>query len=432
MRILLLLICSIVIGSQSLFFPPQAYSEDLSYELSGIIYLQPSYFFLKDDNFLNPDNDVLDFSAWTNRFYGRIAFNVYYDKFKFISQTRPTIFSEDGEADEFDFITDDAYLDVEFEEGYFVYVGKRNMRDVVAYGANPTDFLGENKKVDFTKREEERRVERKGNYLIGGEAFLRNITLSATYAPKLNNWQKEKDRVLLKGNYFAEDINTDMTLHLFYGDVPGVGFDISSTVSDNLVLHTENAVRWGSEKYEISAVNGVSPGAPDILKYEITKLDNDSKAYPHIVVGGSYTFGDGSNLICEYIHNGSGYNNSEWEEFTDYVKSNHNAFRDNFFPGVAMGNLAGANEIIKFREMRQNYVFVRLSNSTLIENVDGQLVFLGNADDLSYLVFPSIDYKLGANIVLGMSATVYAGQDDSEFGMLYWSSELNFVGRYYF
>lgn len=431
MRILLLITCLIVIGSQAFNLTPHAHSQGFDYELGGVIYEQPAYFLIDDDNYLNPDNEFLQFSDWVNRFYGRITFNLKHKDAKFISQFRPTILSEEGHTDA-DLITDDAYLDVDLGGGYFLYVGKRNIRDVIAYGTNPTDFLGENKKIDFTKREEERRIERKGNYLIGVDAFLKNIFLSAIYAPKIDDWQEEKDRVLLRGTYFAESINTDMSLHLFNGDIPGIGFDMSSTVSDNLVLHTESAFRWGSEKQEIAVVNGVSDSAPRIFKFELRDIDDSHKVYPYIVVGGSYTFTDGTNLICEYIYNGDGYSNSEWDDLTDFIKSNNDAYRSNFFTGLTAGNLGQANDIMKFREMRRNYIFLRLSNSTLIEKLDGQLVFQLSLDDLSFLTFPTIDYKVGTNTVLGLSSTMFFGEDDSEFGMMYWHADVSLLLKYYF
>jgi len=432
MRIFFLAIRSIIFISVAfLLFTPYVHSQDVMYEFNGVIYEQPSYFFLDDNNLINPDNDILKFSDWTNRFYGRINLNFYYKDIKFISQTRPTYFLEQ-DNDDLDFFTDDAYLDLGLRENYFFYIGKRNLRDVVAYGENPTDFMGENKEVDFTKREEERRVEREGNYVVGAEAFLKNITLSAAYAPHIDDEQEENDRLLLRGNFFAESINTDMSLHFFEGDIPGVGFDISSTVSDNLVLHTENAFRWGSKRKEITLLNACS--CTTLRTYDVTDPD-DEKVYPHIVVGGSYTFGDGTNVILEYVYNGDGYNDSEWDEIFEFISYHEDEYRNGSeqLKGAATGILAtDATDIFQVREMRKNYIFFRLSNSTLIQNVDGQLVFILNADDMSFLTFPSIDYKARDNFVVGLSATLYTGDDDSEFGMMFWNSEVSLLLKYYF
>lgn len=411
-------------------FAPSVHAEGFQYTLSGIVYEQPSYFAVKDDSLLNPDNQVLQFSNWSNRFYGRVNLVLQYNNLKLVTQTRPTLSSTEGKNGKFDFITDDAYLDMNFTDKYFLYVGKRNVRDGVAYGAHPTDFLGENKAVDFTKREEERRIERKGNYLVGGDVYFKNLTLTAIYAPKIDDWQEEKDRFLLKGSLLLERINTDMSVHLFYGDIPGVGVNVATTVNDNLVLHTESALRWGSNKAQITVTNPGSDTSPRL--FEITNPADRSRVYPNIVVGGTYTFGDGTNLTGEYIYNGQGYNSEEWSALSDYIKYNNRAFRSNFFSDLAQANLAQASSLMKFREMRRNYIFVRVSNSKAIQNVDGQIAAIYNADDSSFLISPLVDYKISNNLIAGMSMTVYEGKKDSEFGLMYWGWEASVVLRYYF
>ncbi len=430
MRLQCLIIYLIVImGSQAFFITPNVHSQEINYEVSGVMYEQPSFFNIKDDNLINPDNEIIQFSDWTNRFYGRLNVNLYYENVKFISQTRPTFFMEENNED-FDWFTDDVYFDMGIGEKYFFYIGKRNLRDVVAYGENPTDFMGEDKEVDFTKREEERRVEREGNYLIGGEAFLSNLTLSANYAPEIDDLQDDDSRFLMRGNLFAESLNSDMSLHYFHGEIPGVGFDISSTVSDNLVLHVESAFRWGSRNKELKVLSQGDDFSP--REFEISDTDDDEDVFPHVVLGGSYTLGDGTNIILEYIYNGDGYSEDEWDEIVEFIKYNEDAYRNDFFKDLATSNLAEANNIVQVREMRKHYVFFRISNSSLINNLDGQLVFIVNTADKSFLTFPSVDYKVGDNFVAGLSATLYSGDDDEEFGMMFWGSEVSLVLKYYF
>jgi hypothetical protein len=419
--------------SQVSFISTLAHANEFSYTFDGIIYEQPTYFFINDDNLINPDNDILELSDWINRLYGRVNLNLKYKNAQFISQFRPTLTSDEDETDG-EFITDDAYLDLNiYKEGYFLYCGKRNIRDVVAYGANPTDFLGEGKDVDYTKREEERRVERQGNYMVGLDSFFPNTRISAIFAPEFD-WddvsQKEDDRFLLRANYFAEEINTDMTLHLFQGEIPGIGFDVSSTVSDQLILYTENSLRWGSNKYEIKLTREGDAYTP--REYEVTDPDDDDDVYANIVIGGSYTFDNGTNLILEYIYNGDGYDSGEWDNIVDFTKYHNDLYKSGAYTDLAKGNLAMVNsDIMKIREMRKNYIFCRVSNSKILENTDAQIVLQLNADDMSYLITPIVDYKITNNFVVGISATIFRGDDDSEFGMMYWGADASLVLRYY-
>jgi hypothetical protein len=422
-------ICAMLIGSQAFLFTPNSYSQEFGYDLSGVIYEQPAYYFIDHGNLLNPNNEILDLPKLTNKTWGKINLNLNYDIFKFNTQFRPTLFFQEGASDKFDFYTDEAYLDMNFGNKVFLYAGKRNFVEGVTYGAYPTDFLGQFKKLDYSLREEERRVQREGNYLVGGDVFFKNITLSALYAPKIDRWQDEKDRVLLKGKLLVESINTDMAVHLFYGDIPGVGLDISSTVSDNLVLYTGSALRRGSQKLDIIVTSEGDNNNPRTFKF--IPPDNH-KVYPKIVVGGSYTFGDGTNLIAEYIYNGDGYSKGDWKQFKEFVKYNNESYKNNFFQGLAVSNLVSGSSIMKIREMRKNYAFFRLSNSKLIENLDSQLVFQVGLNDGSFLLYPSIDYKVTKNLVAGIYSTIYGGKRDSEFGMHYWHADVGLLFKYFF
>jgi len=419
----------VLIGSQAFLLTPKGYSQEFGYELGGIIYEQPAYNFIDHGNLLNPDNKIIDFPNLTNKTWGKINLNLHYDIFKFNTQFRPTLFFPEGAPGKIDLYTDEAYLDVRLAKELFLFAGKRNFVEGVTYGAYPTDFLGQFKKLDYSLREEERRVQRAGNYLVGGDLFFKNITLSAIYAPHIKGTQDEKDRVLVKGKLLVESINTDMALHVFYGDIPGVGLDVSSTVSDNLVLYTGSALRQGSQKVNITVTSNGDNTSPRTFKF--TPPD-DYKVYPQIVVGGNYTFKDGTNLIGEYIFNGDGYSNREWSQFKDFVKYNNESYRNNFFKGLALSNLGTANAMFKIREMRKHYAFFRLSNSKWIENLDGQLVFQVGLNDGSFMVYPSLDYKVTKNLVLGIYSTIFVGKRDSEFGMQYWHADVGLLLRYYF
>ena len=158
---------------------------------------------------------------------------------------------------------------------------------------------------------------------------------------------------------------------------------------------------------------------------------DNHKVYPNIVLGGSYTFKDGTNLIAEYIYKGDGYSGGEWKQFRDFVKYNNESYQDNFFKDLARGNLGRAGSMLQIREMRYNYAFFRLSNSKWVENLDGQLAFLINLNDGSFLVYPSIDYKVTNNLVAGFYSSIQGCKRDTEFRMMYRYAEVGLLFKYY-
>jgi hypothetical protein len=401
-------------------------TKDFTYELNGKIVEQATYYHRKEDYLLNPNQDLLDISPWKNRFYGDINLNLKYkDDTKFIYKFRPTLSSDDNKTS-FHNRIDDLYADQKLKDTFFFYVGKRNIRDGAALGANPTDFLGEGKEVDLTKREEERRLEREGNYLVGLDAFYKDITWTGIFVPRINDWQEEHDRVLLKASYLIEPLNTDLSLHYFNAKVPGAGFNISHTANESLVLYTEMAFRKGSDK---KVVRLVSTGSPNT--YSIEDMD-DSEIFAHVATGGHYTFKNGTNIICEYIYNGDGYNQKKWDEFESFVAYSHDQFQQGLFTDSVRSNLLQANQIMNFRQMRKNYFFTRISNPSILKKIDGALVFYVNLDDSSFLVNPSLDYKVNESSTIGLSSDIFVGGKTKEFGMMHWEQDVTLTYKYFF
>jgi len=258
------------------------------------------------------------------------------------------------------------------------------------------------------------------------DAFYNDITWTAIFAPKVEHLQDEDNRILLKASYFIEALNTDMSLHYFYGDVPGVGFNISNTASDNLILYTEAAFRKGSDK---KLVRLVSEGNPNI--YSIENMD-DTQIFAHIAAGGNYTFKNGTNVICEYIYNGDGYNQKQWDAFKNFVAYNNEQFKEGLFLDAAASNLLQANQIIDFRKMRKDYIFTRVSNQAIFTKIDGAIVLYLNLDDGSFLFNPSLDYKINESSTVGIASDIFVGGKTTEFGMMHWRQDVTLTYKYYF
>jgi len=399
-------------------------AQDLTYEVNGKIIEQFTFYHLKKDDLLNPNQKIFDLSNWKNRFYADINLGLKYKNTRLVSKVRPTILSDDNKTILHAPI-DDLYIDQMSKEIFF-YVGKKNVKDGVAFGSNPTDFLGEEKEVDFTKREEERRTEREGNYLVGLDTFYRDIAWTAILAPRVHDWQEQRTRVLLKASYLLESLSTDMSLHYFNGDASGIGLNLSHTAHDNLVLYTETAFRRGSNK---KIVHLISEGNPNT--YSIEDMDN-SEIVPHVVTGGHYTFENGTNIICEYIYNGDGYNQGAWDEFERFIAYNNDQFKKGLFLDSTSRNLAQANQIVTFRQMRKNYLFTRISNLPILNKIDGALVLFINLDDRSFLVNPSLDYKVNEDSAIGLSSNIFVGNKTKEFGMMHWGEDVTLSYKYYF
>ncbi len=400
--------------------PQATNAAELLVQSSGKITEQVIYLDLKKDYLLNTGSRAAAYPRWSNKLYLYENLTASYGNTRFVGRFRPTLLSAPGGRSEGDFFVDDAYLETNIRDRLFLFAGQRNIRDGVAYGANPVDFLGEKKKVDWTLREEERRVEREGNDVIGFDLFFRNATVSTVYAPRISGNQSEEDRLLVKSSFLLPRAKTDISLIYYHADKSGAGLTASTTAGRSLVLYLESALRWGEGKEKVTLV---SDGTP--RQYQTTSADDDGGHYLNVVIGGHYTFENKVNIIAEYIHNGEGYKGGEWRNYINYVKYAYDNRQRGYATNLMTSYLASANAITRFGKMRQNYIFTRINKPDIFERLNGSIVFVGNLDDRSCLFNPSVEYAITDRLIFIASGQFFVGGKDVEYGMIPWENAVS-------
>jgi len=123
----------------------------------------------------------------------------------------------------------------------------------------------------------------------------------------------------------------------------------------------------------------------------------DDAGNAQVLVGGSYTFADGSTAAVEYYHNGAGCRRS--------------ALRACFPP---YGDASPGQNLY-----RRNYAFLQYFNNEFLTR-SLELVLRGTfgLDDSSGLLSAILNYELGDHAELFTVAEWYAGSSDDEFGSI--------------
>nr|VFJ52655.1 MAG: hypothetical protein BECKDK2373C_GA0170839_10376 [Candidatus Kentron sp. DK] len=378
--------------------------------LSGYARIRPVLRSARDDTPNNPGSILFEPSSRYAEVFGLLHVNINYRKAKLFFQSRPRCEIENGRT-KCNLYVDEGYLDVEAAPSTFLFGGRRNPVSGVANVANPTDFLGEDKKVDMTLDETERRELRKGVYLAGFQRFFDNgSALSAAVAPQVKGLQDQKHRLQVKFAQTYPKIDTDVgIIGLVTGDRPGVGVNLSHTLNDATVLYTESALRRGRDRAVVDE-GGTKIGEGD-----------QDRHYFNGVAGGQYTFGSGVNLILEYLYDENGYSSGEWRDTRRFFRANTQALST---PAAAqaMANLAQGNvDIIDRDLLRRQYVFSRLNHPQWWGDTDSSLILLNNLDDGSYLLRGRMEKDVTDRIRAGIMAEYMTGKDGSEFGLRPWS-----------
>lgn len=396
----------------------------------GHVTEEPIYFVLRRDTRVNPRSEILTFPERQNRTYGNLNATIASGPLKLVTKLRPTVEIRPAETD-FTLPVDDLYMDANLFQRAFLTLGVKNYREGVGLSFNPTDFLAEAKEQDFSKREEERRADRAGNLVAGVDVFFKNFTLSALVVPHVLDLQDGETRALFKVSVLFEAAKLDSSVLYFLADRPGVGFHLSKTVGQQLELHAEAAGRWGSPRKQVrktqEAIDTVRPAL-----FEIRDPPDRDKVFAELVVGGNYTFSDGTNIISEYYFVQDGYTGRQWDRVLELVEFSRSRFLAGVFGDLPRSNLLRANELLTFRRLRQHYLFFRFHNAKFFEQFDTSVSFLLNAEDRSFAVAPIIDFVGLKNFRLGINATILEGGRDSEFGLAPFESRVSLVLRYFF
>jgi hypothetical protein len=392
----------------------------VDFSLSSEFIEKPIYYNVNNESLLNPNNEILTLDRTINKIYAKVAAKATLSsKLSFVIKGRPTLLGSSHDTTT-QIVIDDGYADISAYQNLFLYLGKKNVWNGVGLSYNPTDFFGEGKPIDRTLTEEERRTEREGDCLAGTDILFNGGMLSLIFAPSIKEVQAQNNRFLLKSDFLLEDIKTDISLLYFNSSISGLGMDVSTTVNDKCVLYTDSAIRWGGTRRK--AIKLVQDGSPRI--YEITTPDDSQRPYLCSLLGGQYTFDNNVNVIVEYIYNGDGYNNTEWDNVINFIQYGAEEYKLGVAPELMKLNLLQTNNFMDIGKIRQHYGFIRISKADLWENINISLVGYCSLDDQSFLINPTIDCSLGQNSLIGLTATFFFGNNRSEFGLTQWNYEI--------
>ncbi len=114
------------------------------------------------------------------------------------------------------------------------------------------------------------------------------------------------------------------------------------------------------------------------------------------LVGGSYTFGNGSMFTIEYFHNGAGNRDDDLLEIL----------------------VSGQGPDPRLMLLRKNYLLLQYYYRDMFDRWNALLRGTSDLDDQSATLLGLVEYNLGANVQLFATATLFGGDDTDEFGSL--------------
>jgi hypothetical protein len=395
----------------------------LEAEYGGSFFYQSSYYKVNQASFLNPHNDILKLPGSDDKIQIKFDFYSWFgENLGFYLKDRASYLIGENKS-EFENILDELYLEINPSESLFFNLGKENITEGVGYAWNPTDFLAGLEGIDQAKDTREKREEREGVICLKSEYFLPHLTLTAVASPRMESWgQKAEARALVRVYALMKDVDFSLIAYAEEKKRPKLGLNLSSTIGESLEVHGEASLQKGTYRYYL---NQTDPGY-----YEFIQKNKESEQlYPKVLVGGQYTFSDNTNLILEYYHNQDGYSSSEWRDYSEYLKFCGERYEDEslYFSYLLMGNA-----YFDPTNLRQNYLFFRLSKPNILDLLEISSNNVYNLDDASLLMNVKVDYQGMQDLSLYFLGNFFLGDGDSEFGMFYQSYTFSAGVEYFF
>lgn len=330
-------------------------------------------------------------------------------------------------------IPNELYLDLAPAEWAALNAGRRRLVYGAGFAYNPMDWL------NLGKDPLNPLDQRLGAYLALAEVHGASWALTGVYAPDVAAERHGLPDDLAPGEYIAlarayalvaeSDVNVQAGLD--HG-TPRAGVSFARYFFDVYEGHFEVAAREGSDAQHLDPrvrafaakiTAGADPGAlpkamPPVL---VTPFADDERWYTRALVGTRYTFDSGDMLTLEYLWNGEGLTQGQWNERIDFLRRVPGQFG-----ALLMTGGASADPSKKFNLVfqRRNYVFATATARTfgtsgLLEDLSGTLGVTANLDAAaSALVYPSLSFRRGDHARISAGVAVPAGSPTSEFGSL--------------
>lgn len=214
----------------------------------------------------------------------------------------------------------------------------------------------------------------------------------------------------LKVNKLFNETEWDVTTALLH-DQPFIGTSLSSTFGDQLELHLEAAGVSNKQRFELNRTP-IQFG-PDNQTLN-TLVPGDDEHALNLLLGGQFTFENNTNFILEYLYNGSGMNQTDWDTYIDAVNDSRQNINHPIISAAHQGFLLNSHNIVGLS--RQRYLFLRAA--FVEDGEDDTLSILSriNLDDSSFLSGINQVWNLSDAFVLTATANYFKGSRDSEYG----------------
>ena len=339
------------------------------------------------------------------------------------------------------FITNEYFFDLYLAQLAYLRGGKKRETWGVGWTFSPIDNI-----IEFPKNKLDPSESKEGKYLAMTVVPLGNSSLSLVYFPQVdfdlttetgqsgipNKITLDDGTIGLRGSFLLWD--TDVSPIFYRTDkIPDLMKNYYGLTLTRYWLDLGAYVEMeGHEGNDLERVQKNSEGVYSFpVGDDLVNLHkDDDDIFVNFALGTNYTFSDDSKITLEYFRNNEGYNDNEFDEFVDSVKSEAKIYRD-IHEESSMLKLLKANQLLEDR-IRKNYLSFSFDRPNTFDDFFPHLGIILGLDDYSALINGAITYNVRDDTSISLDARGYLGDSDTEFGMKPENFRLFMKVKYFF
>lgn len=180
------------------------------------------------------------------------------------------------------------------------------------------------------------------------------------------------------------------------------------TLSDAVILYGEGTVSRDT--------TGLLPAASgeNIL---LPASEVDERTRGSLLLGGSYTFENGTTAYLEYLHSTEAFNDRQADDWLAIARDAAEGLEgpDALSSASTLGNAIDPG----WNQLRNNYLFLQLARTEYLQKADLALRYVQNLEDSSYEISTAVTLRLGDNAEWFLVGSRNFGGAETEFGRLY-------------
>ncbi len=340
----------------------------------------------------------------------------------------------------------------------FLYfdLGRINFKNGVALGFNPTDYFKKNA-VTYRVSEDPNvlRENRLGVLMVRGQGIWEKGALTLAFAPEVNHepdyWWTDAgsyglrlDRTNNCSRFFSkislnafEDFNPEI-LYFHDENRSHLGANLTKGIGDALIVYME----WsGSNRPDILGQSLKEARQDGTIPRSISGLvhfDEESHFQNQLALGFSYTEEVKRTTYLEYHFNEAGFSHDDWCRWFATGAKAQTLLQNPQTNALGRGMLGLLWITRKWSQEAQeplsrHSLFVRTFwEDALFNSLDLTGLARINLSDGSFFSQPMAEYHLRKNLTLSLSANLFIGSRESEYGSLNPLGEIKAGLIYYF